>query len=378
MAEKAPRSNQPAHVHARLAIRAVAVALACVASAMGASTASAAGASAAVGDVVRIRLATGDVITCELVRRQPGSVVVHHPVLGELTIPAAQIEEIQPVSGAAARPAGDAEAAPLPAPAPSAATRPGMAPPPLDPSTSTVLPVGPSDAEASAVDPTDVPKPPRGPWRATIAAGVNYTDNNDQTLDARIAAGANYEIPDVEELALSAEYFFKTLNSNTTDNNLLVNGVYNRFIGDTPWLWFVKAQYQYSQFEAWEHRISGYGGVGYQVFKLPPVDLLLKVGAGATYEFGPPSQTLPEGYGEAQFAWQISELQRLEMSGNIAPDLSNMGEFRVISRAEWQCKIDPLLDLALTFGVRWQYQSEVPAGDVNYDLRVYAGLQVGF
>jgi len=241
-----------------------------------------------------------------------------------------------------------------------------------------VLPVGPSDAEASAVDSTDAPKPPKGPWRATIAAGVNYTDNNDKTLDARIAAGATYEIPDVEELALSAEYFFKTLNSDTTDNNLLVNGVYNRFIGDTPWLWFVKAQYQYSQFEAWEHRISGYGGVGYQVFKLPPVDLLLKVGAGATYEFGPPSQTLPEGYGEAQFAWEISELQRLEMSGNIAPDLSNMGEFRVISRAEWQCKIDPLLDLALTFGVRWQYQSEVPAGDVNYDLRVYAGLQVGF
>lgn len=348
------------------------------AAAAAAATTVGVGATVSVGDVVRIRLATGDVITCELVRRQPGSVVVHHPVLGELTIPAAQIEEIQPVAAAASRQPGAAQPAPAPAPASSAATQPGMAPSPIESIAQQVLPVGPSDAEDSAVDPTDAPKPPKGPWRATIAAAVNYTDNNDKTLDARIAAGATYEIPDVEELALSAEYFFKTLNSDTTDNNLLVNGVYNRFIGDTPWLWFVKAQYQYSQFEAWEHRISGYGGVGYQMFKLPPVDLLLKIGAGATYEFGPPSQTLPEGYGEAQFAWKISELQRLEMSGNIAPDLSDLGEFRVISRAEWQCKIDPTLDLALTLGVRWQYQSQVPAGDVNYDLRVYAGLQVGF
>lgn len=371
-------------------------------------------------DEVIVRLSTGETLRGTITDRSGSTITLRHPVLGLLVIANAQVAEIRPAvervgggaPGAAPSPAAlpasmvPAPASPQsPAPAqqpgalqqlsvpPSSVTPPGpLAPPAVARAEKDSLPLGPIGAEAEDLQPVRPPllppgwtpamgtpvRPARGPWRATIAAAVNYTDNNDTSVDARIAAGAEYRVETVETLTLGAEYFFQTLNSNTTDNNLLVNAVYDRYIEHTPWLWFLKAQYQYSQFEAWEHRVSGYGGVGYQFLKMPPIDLLLKLGAGGTYEIGPPSQTLPEGYGEVQFAWKISELQRIEFSANVAPDWSNFGEFRIISRAEWQLKIDPSLDLALTMGVRWQYQSEVPAGDTNSDLRVYGGLQLGF
>jgi putative salt-induced outer membrane protein YdiY len=351
-------------------------------------------------DEVVVRLSTGETLRGVIADRDERSITLRHPVLGPLVIPIAQIAEIRPV---VERPRGAASAPPEqpetpvarpalpPVPVPAAPPAPSAPPTPGAPERD-VLPLGPIRAEEEPPPPIQPPllppgwtprstvpaKPPRGPWRATIAAAVNYTDNNDSSIDARIAAGAEYRVAEVETLALGAEFFFQTLNSNTTDNNLLVNGVYDRYIEHTPWLWFLKGQYQYSQFEAWEHRLSAYGGVGYQFLRLPPIDLLLKLGAGGTYEFGPPSQALPEGYGEIQFAWKITDLQRLEMSANVAPDWSNFGEFRIISRAEWQCRIDPSLDLAITMGVRWQYQSQVPAGDTNSDLRVYGGLQLGF
>jgi hypothetical protein len=306
-----------------------------------------------------VRTSTGDVIRGVVVHQDAEYMELEHPTLGTLRFPRSAVQSVEPAEQ--------------------------QAPP---------LPVGPVGAEAAgdvpaaqqdpgakpSAEPEDgkLPEGPKSPWSASIAAAVNYTDNNDTTIDARLAGSLAYTVEDVETLTLSTEYFFKTLNSSTTDNNLLVNAVYDRFVTETNWLWFLKGQYQYSQFEAWEHRISGYGGVGYRFFKLPPLELLTKVGAGGTHEFGPPEQTMPEGYAEAQLAWLISQVQRLELSSNIAPDLSEMGEFRVISRAEWQLKLDPEFDLSLTMGVRSQYQSDVPPRDVHHDLRIYAGLKLGF
>lgn len=326
---------------------------------------------------VLVRLASGDSIRGTIVERTSSSIVLRHAVLGTLTIPNADVVELQPIvaKGAATATAAGQSAAADTAAAVAPAT--GLA---ADTAAATGAGAGasPSATADGSTTPTAAAEKPKSPWSARIAAAVNYTDNNDTTIDARLAAGAEYKIEDVETLALDAEYYFKTLNSNTTDNNLLVSGVYDRYIERSPWLWFVKAQYQYSQFEAWEHRVSGYAGIGYQFFEEPPIDLLVKIGAGGTYEIGPPSDTQPEGYAEAQFGWDISKLQRLEISSNIAPELTDFGEFRIISRAEWQLRIDPDLDLKLIFGLRSQYQSQVPAGDVNHDFRLYAGVQLGF
>ncbi len=305
---------------------------------------------------VLVRLASGDSIRGTIVERTPSAIVLRHAVLGTLTIPNADVVELQPLAATATTPGQSAAADTAAAVAPAT----GLA------------------ADTAAAAPVTAPEKPKGPWSARIAAAVNYTDNNDTTIDARLAAAAEYKIEHLETLALDAEYYFKTLNSSTTDNNLLVSGVYDRYIERTPWLWFVKAQYQYSQFEAWEHRVSGYAGIGYQFYEEPPIDLLVKIGAGGTYEIGPPSDTQPEGYAEVQFGWDISKLQRLEISSNIAPELTDFGEFRIISRAEWQLRIDPDLDLKLIFGLRSQYQSQVPVGDVNHDFRLYAGVQLGF
>jgi hypothetical protein len=215
-------------------------------------------------------------------------------------------------------------------------------------------------------------------WKFVLAANANYTDASDKQLDFRVAGAAVYEIKDVEKWKTDAEYFFKTVNDATTDNNLLVTSVYDRDITSTDWLWFLKAQGQASSLEAWEQRLSGWGGIGYRFFQAPPIAIVGKAGFGATHEFGAVNDTYPEGYLELDGKWDITERQSIQGNVYIAPDLSDISQYITISRAEWALKVDPELGLSLVGGLRFQYQSNVPAGENATDLRVYAGLKMDF
>ena len=76
--------------------------------------------------------------------------------------------------------------------------------------------------------------------------------------------------------------------------------------------------------------------------------------------------------------WIISEVQTLEASAWIAPSFDDFSQYLVLARAEWSMKIDPTIGLSLLGGVRWQFQSQVPAGQNPDDTRIYAGLKLDF
>ena len=140
----------------------------------------------------------------------------------------------------------------------------------------------------------------------------------------------------------------------------------------------MKAQGQASSLESWEQRLSGWSRIGYRFFKAPPIAIVGKVRFGATHEFGAVNDTYPEGYLELDGKWDITERQSIQGNVYIAKDLSDISQYITISRAEWALKVDPELGLSLVGGLRFQYQSNVPAGENATDLRVYAGLKMDF
>lgn len=319
------------------------------------------------GSAVVVQLVGGDVLRGELVSESAESVVLKHPILGQITLARASVASVAvPPPPQAADPTG----AQVPAQVAVAAA-------------DVSLGNAASSAPAAVAQPTpDAPKteekPPPSKWKFAVAANVNYVDANVEQLDFRVAAGAVYEDPDVEKLQLSAEYFFRNVDSAQTDNNLLVTGVYDYFIKETRWLLFGKVQGQMDQLQNWEQRLSGWGGVGYRFYIAPPVGLTGKIGAGATREFGSIQQTNAELYGQLEGKWLISDVQTLEASAWIAPSFEDFSQYLVLARAEWSMKIDPELGLSLLGGVRWQFQSQVPTGQNPDDTRVYAGLKLDF
>lgn len=333
-------------------------------------------AAAAVDETREFRLANGDVIRGTIVSQDSHEVVIQHPVLGKVTLPLAVLA---PLPAPAQGPASDRQVPPLlRAPTPvRAAEEPDVRV--LDSAAANDLQSAPRGM-APTVDPAmlaiPLPEPPPRAWKFIFDGNANYSQATDKQVDFRVAASIVYELKDVDRWSTNAEYFFKTVNSSTTDNNLLVTTVYDHYFGkDSKWLWFAKGQGQYSGTEAWEERLSGWAGFGYRFYDQKELKLLGKLGAGVSHEFGNSDTTTPELYGELEWNWRISPQQTLIGSAWIAPDVADLGEFRTLSRLEWQLKIDPPSNLSFLGGARWEYQSKVPADDNHNDIRLYLGLR---
>jgi len=215
------------------------------------------------------------------------------------------------------------------------------------------------------------------PW--TFYVGLQFTGqyNQNDNFDLRASAGFTWQ-QSGGKLTLAAEYFYNVSNSDTLDNNALVNAKQEWDLGDSPWYIFATGTYQWDQFQEWEHRISAYAGPGYRLIREESIQLDVYVGAGATYYYQT-DEWRAEGIIGENFTWLIDDRQKLTVNCSFAPQFDDFADYRIEGRAEWSCLVgDKKKGIALLLGVRDIYQSDVPAGDNGNDLRIYGGLNYTF
>jgi Protein of unknown function, DUF481 len=365
-------------------------------------------------DEVSITLQSGEVIRGKLISEANGVVELKHAILGDLKINRALITDIASVPQVELKPSESPSTA---SPTKNPRLFSGFTNPYID-TDLTPVSTAPNDIDALAsrsvahagssryfynnssgaldngsllrthpahVEPAVAPiaKNPSD-WKGQVELNSTFVSAENTQLDLRTAAQALHET-DNDRLKVYAEYYLRTLSSsgsgigNVTDNNLLTNITYDRFLNPTPWLWFTKAQYQYDANQGWENRIQAWGGMGYRFFDDPNFLLLTgKLGVGATHEFGGVDTTQPSGYAELAVGWQISERQKLSLSTYIAPDLSNFENYFVQTRFEWSMKLDIFSGLSLVTGLRNDYQSQPASNSNGNDFRGYAGLKLEF
>jgi hypothetical protein len=328
------------------------------------------------GQVVTVKLANGDVIKATLVAEKPESVTIKHPVLGDLTLPRAAVASVAAAPAEAAAPTQVDQTSKIDlSPAASGAADAPKPEGPVNPGNDAAkVTTGPAGAPAG---PATAPPPPPSPWKIIIDANANYVNAANEQLDFRVAASAVYEVKDVDKWSTSAEFFYKVVDSDNTDNNLLVTSTYDRKLVSNPrFLWFVKGQAQYAPLESFDERLSAWGGIGYEFLKKKPIDLTGKIGAGYSYEFGNINEGYPQLYAELAGDWEISETQALMASFWITPDFSDFTDALMLGRLEWTMKVPDFAGLKLLGGLRWQYQTKVNPGDNDSDFRIYAGLRL--
>ncbi len=352
-------------------------------------------------DEVLITLQSGDVIRGTLISDANGVVEIKHPNLGDLKIKRESITKMVPAPAVPTdptakttppAPADAAAAAATTATPPAAGTVAATTAPATAPAPATPAPAAPAAEPHKPLDmvgtlqtppPAEDPNAPK--WKGQIELNATFVSADNTQLDMRAAAQATRETID-DKLKAYAEYYLKTLASSgssgfgdVTDNNLLTNVTYDRFLNPTKWLWFGKAQYQYDVNQGWENRIQAWGGIGYRFYEDPKgFSLTGKLGLGATHEFGSSDITEPNGYAEIALAWQISERQKLNLSSYISPDLANIQNFFVQTRLEWSMKLDIFSGLSLVAGLRDDYQSQPANNATGNDFRGYAGLKLEF
>jgi len=297
-------------------------------------------------------LTTGETLNGDVLSHTDDAVLLKHPVLGELTIPAESVKSVQfedepaeRTAEAVAEPAEQEEAAPAAPPEPVIAPEPaGWLP----------------------------------DWNKRIEAGFTGSEGNSENNSLRAAFLADTE-NETDRWLFDAKYYYATSNGDTTDNTFTTGLRKDWLLPDSPWFIFAQGRYDYDQFEAWRHRASGNGGLGYEIFNEEDLALNALFGGGVTKEFSGERELRPEALlGLELLRWKTFSGHVMTGSTVLYPDLGDLGEYRWINALAYTIKIDQDNGLSLKFGVDHEYQSEVAPSNKNHDVKYYGALVYEF
>jgi putative salt-induced outer membrane protein YdiY len=248
----------------------------------------------------------------------------------------------------------------------------GVAAPPTD-----------QDAQEAADKPkVEAAAPPPEPdpeveWDHKITLGASYADGNTQRANVNVLYRGVRET-EQDKLSLGAAYFWAQDNNVDSENKFIGNIAYDYNLSER-WLLFAKGQYDYDDFQSWLHRVQAHGGAGYRLIKEEDLELMLRAGMGAIREWGSDNDNVrPEGLLGADFSWTISDAQSFVATYRYFPDFDDLGEFRMVTTAGYEIKIDRADGLAITAGLLHEHQSKVNPGRDNNDIRIFGGLTFDF
>lgn len=211
-------------------------------------------------------------------------------------------------------------------------------------------------------------------WTGSVEVGLNGSDGNTEQLSFRVAAKA---VRKVEKYETSVGVSYQYANSDGVKSESRATAFFRNdwLIKDSRWRYFAEGKYEYDEFQDWDHRLSGFAGVGYEFIENDKTTLIGRVGFGGSYEIGGMDEEFkPEAMFGLDLTHKITDNQRLTASTEFYPDLSDLNEFRMINRAGWEITVDPETNMFLRLGAEHRHDSDPGTGFKHNDLDYYLTL----
>ena len=293
------------------------------------------------GGKVDATLSSGDVIRAVLVSDDGTTVVLQHPVLGQLKLAKSSVTSIAAVP----------DAAPPPPP-----------PPPPPPAAPEVKP-----------DPDSFWKG----WVGSLEFGLNGSDGNSESVSMRAAANAKRETSEMVT-TLGISYVYGTQDGDKNLEHGEFNARNDWKIG-SPWRVFTIGKVEYDTFQDWEWRVSLFGGVGYEFMKTDNTLLLGRIGLGATKEFKTSKQRIePELDIGLDWEHKIDDRQKFFVNADYYPSLHRFTDYRAQLKAGYEVLVDPKNNLSLKLGLEDRYNSNPGAARKKNDVLYFATIAYNF
>ncbi|GIW97457.1 MAG: mucin-like protein [Pirellulaceae bacterium] len=210
---------------------------------------------------------------------------------------------------------------------------------------------------------------PSDGWANSAELGINGTDGNSQSFSFQ--AGTRFKRKtDISLFDLRLNHNRTYANGQEKQNNALLYVDFERFFGQSRWTYFVKNGVEYDEFKAFDVRFNINTGAGYRVFKDDDRTLTTRLGAGASREFGGPSDDwVPEALFGADYEHQLTSRHKIITRLDYFPSVEDFNDFRLVADAAWEYLIDDDGNLSLKLGANDRYDSTPngrKANDVNY------------
>lgn len=310
--------------------------------------------AAAHDEPTRIRLSSGEELTVTILERTSEHVRFSHPVLGELTLPAAAIIVLTD------------------APPPPPEGTPQVSPTPEAPPTEKDAPTTPP-ADAAPAQP-DEDSFFQG-WTGSVEGGVSGSEGNTRTLSLRFGVSAE-RITELMETRAGFNIAYSEDRGKATQNRGEFNVRNDWLFKDSPWGFFAQGRVEYDQFKDWDLRVSTFAGPSYAFIRNDTTLLRGRIGAGVTANIGPTDEDhwVPEGLLGIDFKHKITERQSIFANAELLPNLTDFFEYRANLDAGYEVLLDTETNLFLKLGVSNRYNSNPGDGVKKNDFDYFMTL----
>jgi putative salt-induced outer membrane protein YdiY len=242
-----------------------------------------------------------------------------------------------------------------------------------------------ADAPLGPPPPGAVPPPPPGlmgtqflaGWEKSIEVGFSGKSGDTDTLDLYSKASGDYT-DEERRWRVRAAYFYGLTESDKTKNEGFANARRDWLGLPDPWFLFAEGRADYNEFRDYRFRAGGFLGVGYNFVKRERLDVIGRVGAGASYEFGDVNELVPEALIALEVRWQVAENQRFDFINTLFPDLNDFGEYRNFTEASYTVNLQRGRGVSLKVGVQNEYDSLTEDASSHNTLTYFGAMMYNF
>ena len=121
---------------------------------------------------------------------------------------------------------------------------------------------------------------------------------------------------------------------------------------------FLATDLFYDKFQVFDIQTDFNLGIGYRIVHTPELELMTRVGSGATREFGgPESDWIPESLVGWEYTQRVARTQKLYAKFDYYPEWNNGGEYRMLADAGWEIELVQPSNLSLKISATDRYDS---------------------
>lgn len=212
----------------------------------------------------------------------------------------------------------------------------------------------------------------------TRKVSAGFSGSNGNSDDISFNAGLDLgRATDGYRSQFVAGYFYTETEDVKSRNEFFGNYQHDFLLPKKTFI-FVKARYDFDEFQAWKSRIAGSTGAGYDIIAKEMVSLRANAGFGVSRTFGSVRETSPEAIAGVLFTWQITDAQLFEADTVYNLDLNEAPDFRLLSNAAYTIGVGGIEGLSLKFGVKNEYISAPNGADKKNNLKYYGNLVYDF
>lgn len=215
-------------------------------------------------------------------------------------------------------------------------------------------------------------------WKRRIDLGLNGKQGNSETTVITGGARFSYD-DDWSRWRLDGRYFFDRDGGEVSDNNGTVHLRHDWLYPDTDWFWSLGSRYQFDEKESWRHRLTLFGGPGYNILESETQHLNVVLGPSFTREWGERDDDKAEAAMSFDYKWSPLERVTFILSNSVFVELApDDGAIRTLTRAEWSLELSKQPAFSLNLGGENEYETRPEEEDKNNDLKYYVTLGLDF